>query len=43
MQKAIYASFALATAGDGEEETPDVGDGGSDGDNEGNRQGVQES
>lgn len=43
VQKAIYASFALATAGDGEEETPDVGDGGSDGDNEGNRQGVQES
>ena len=42
VQKAIYASFALASAGDGEEETPD-GDDGGDGNNEGNRQGVQES
>ena len=42
IQRAIYASFAAGTAGDGEEETENDGDDDS-GDNEGNRQGVQES
>lgn len=42
IQRAIYASFAAGTAGDGEEETENDGDDDS-GENEGNRQGVQES
>lgn len=43
VQRAIYASFALATAGDGDEETDSSEEDGSSGENEGNRQGVQES
>ena len=42
VQRAIYASFAAGTAGDGDEETESDEDDGN-GDNEGNRQGVQES
>ena len=41
MQQAIYASFARAMAGDGDKDSGAADD--DNGDDEGNRQGVQES
>ena len=43
VQRAIYASFAAGTAGDGDEETDNDVESEEGGDSEGNRQGVQES